>query len=249
MSRSTELLKRPDMRDHLVQFYGDERLLVRNVVEYLAEGARAGEALVVIAVPEHRERFAEGLAAAGVGTRPMLLDAEQTLARFLVDGRVDEAAFQESVGRTIADLCEGGRPLRAYGEMVNVLWKQGRLTAAAELEAAWNRLLATHRFSLYCAYAADALSDEVAGPLESHTHVLPTRRNGELEHALARALDEVLGAASASALRPFIRATRTPGALLPEAEATALWLRRSLEPYAAEVLDRARKYYEEACRS
>ena len=50
-----------------------------------------------------------------------------------------------------------GRPkeqtIRAYGEMVDVLWKQGLSKAAIELEILWNKLALKHSFSLLCGYS------------------------------------------------------------------------------------------------
>jgi hypothetical protein len=43
--------------------------------------------------------------------------------------------------------------MRAYGELVDVLWKAGQDAAAIRVELLWNKLAATHDFSLLCGYA------------------------------------------------------------------------------------------------
>jgi hypothetical protein len=43
--------------------------------------------------------------------------------------------------------------IRAYGEMVDVLWKAGQTDAAITLEMLWNSLASKHPFSLLCGYA------------------------------------------------------------------------------------------------
>jgi hypothetical protein len=136
--------------------------------------------------------------------------------------------------------------------MVDLLWKSGRLTAASQLEEFWNRALTSYRFGLYCAYTVDLLGQEdQTGPLQeilrTHTHLLPVRTNGELDGAVDRALSEVLGDTSAGALMPLIRGAQNVGAVLPKAEATILWLRKNLPPYAGEVLARARVHYHALC--
>ena len=48
----------------------------------------------------------------------------------------------------------GGRP-RAYGEMVDVLYREGNQAAALRLEEFWNDLGHLQSFTLLCGYAMD----------------------------------------------------------------------------------------------
>jgi uncharacterized protein len=64
--------------------------------------------------------------------------------------------------------------IRAYGEMVDVLWKAGQTVAATRLEMQWNELARSHAFSLLCGYAMgnfykDAAVEDICS---HHTHVL-----------------------------------------------------------------------------
>jgi hypothetical protein len=45
--------------------------------------------------------------------------------------------------------------LRIHGEMVDILWRQGRHAAARRIEEFWNAIAARHRFSLLCTYGID----------------------------------------------------------------------------------------------
>jgi hypothetical protein len=261
MSTLNPLLVRPGPASHLVQLYGGESVLVRNVAGFLKEGAAWGDAMIVIATPSHRRLFAERLkeegvdadALAGAG-RLVLLDAQETLSRLMVDGRPDAVRFQGVVGDLIrATRARTAAPIRAYGEMVDLLWKAGELLAAGQLEELWNALLERERFSLFCAYTVDLLSRDsdlscIETMLGSHSHLLPVGTNGELDHAVQKAMEEVLGAETIQALKPLLRATQYPRPLLPGAEATVLWLRRHVPPYAEAVLARARLHYEALCR-
>lgn len=244
---SDTLLKDTRPCNHLVQFYGEEGELVRNVSGYLREGAERGESLIVIASPARVEAFTAGLPGRD---RLTLLDAEDTLSRFMDDGLPDWELFDGLVGRLIRDTASrSGARIRAYGEMVDLLWTSGRLHAAATLEGYWNRLLETHSFGLFCAYKADVLSPDVETSalrdmIRTHSHLLPAGRDGTLSKALGRAMDEVLGASTAAALLPLIQGTQLPGTRLPPAEAAVLWLRNNLPAYAGEVLEKARAYYE-----
>ena len=55
-----------DPARHIVQFYEDDRLLADAVGEFLAAGMAAGEAIVVIATPDHVSMIEEQLRARGL---------------------------------------------------------------------------------------------------------------------------------------------------------------------------------------
>ena len=57
----------------------------------------------------------------------VLLDAEETLATFMVGGMPDAALFRRNLGTIIEQVLRGreNTVLRAYGEMVDLLWKKG----------------------------------------------------------------------------------------------------------------------------
>jgi KaiC/GvpD/RAD55 family RecA-like ATPase len=191
MSSWTELLERPESKQHLVQLYGrDDQLLTRHVRQYLAEGLRQGDGLILIATRAHTEAIVRGLreesaacAAAVAEGRFLMLDAEETLARFMVDGEPRWELFDEVVGTAVRGLyarAPGGN-LRAFGEMVGVLWSAGQPAAAAELEELWNRLLEEHDVSLFCAYPIDVFqgqcdTDEFKTLAAAHTHVYAAPR-------------------------------------------------------------------------
>lgn len=144
------------LRDHVVQFYGDDADLIEGVGDYLRE---PGFVAVVIATPEHRSAFSRRLAEAGIdveaarsGGRYVDLDAEETVSRLMIDGRPDPALFDEIVGGLVRTAALSGGPVRAYGEMVAVLWNAGLVNAALELESLWNELAREYHFSLFCSY-------------------------------------------------------------------------------------------------
>jgi len=86
---------------------------------------------------------------------------------------------------------EGKGRLRAYGEMVDVLWRDGNSRAAIRLEELWNEAGKEHSFSLLCAYRMGNFYKEgdAARFLEvcrNHTHVIPTESFSRLDDASAR---------------------------------------------------------------
>ena len=144
--------------DHVVQFYGDDVELAAGVVPYLAEAIEAGGLAIVIATETHRRIFAAGLPDAG--GRLVMLDADEAMHTLLIDDRVARHRFDKLIGELIQEATAGGQPVHAYGEIVAVMWAEGQVNAALELEALWNELGQAHEFSLYCAYPTPMMTAE-----------------------------------------------------------------------------------------
>jgi anti-sigma regulatory factor (Ser/Thr protein kinase) len=151
--------------DHVVHFYADESGLGQTVVRHLIAGGGQAAVGLVIATAEHRRCFEAGLAAAGIDVgaavadgRLIWLDAAQTLERFMSDGAIDAEAFHRVVGGALRVAGEGVRPIRAYGEMVALLWNAGDVLGAIELEGLWNDLGRELCFSLLCAYHSESVA-------------------------------------------------------------------------------------------
>jgi hypothetical protein len=170
---------------HAVQFYADDDFLTGVVARFLAEGLQSARPAVVIATPGHRTAITDELAARGVDVDGCvragalkLLDAEETLAQFMVNGVPDAARFKATVGAVLADVAGRPRPriVRAYGEMVDVLWRAGHPEAAIQLEVLWNELAMTLDFALLCGYhQAHVTPLGMVNVCNQHTHVLPAR--------------------------------------------------------------------------
>ena len=167
---------------HAVRFYEDDTSLCRIVSGFVAEGLALDQPALVIATQPHIDAVLKNLTAAAVDVdrlkksgELLLLDARQTLATFMVNGQPDPDFFKASATRSLEQLGRGrARTIRAYGEMVDVLWKDGMSAAAIKLEMLWNRLANSHDFSLLCGYAMgnfykDASIDDVC---RHHTHVV-----------------------------------------------------------------------------
>lgn len=142
-----------------MEFYESEAFLVGSVGQFLAPGLAAGEAAIIVATSDHRDKFesalmAEGLDVTALRRRAQLitLDAAQTLAGFMTDGTPDPARFRAVVGGLIQAAAEDGRGVHVYGEMVALLWAESNVPAALALEDLWNELASSHNFSLLCAY-------------------------------------------------------------------------------------------------
>lgn len=149
--------------NHLVEFYERDSDLAGWVRDHLEPALRDGQSAVVVATREHCDLFEAALVEAGVDVeaarrdgRYVDTDAEETLARFMVDGAPDPVRFRRVIGRLVADAARAGGAVRIYGEMVAVLWAEGNVSAAIALEDLWSELGRSRSFSLLCAYPVSA---------------------------------------------------------------------------------------------
>jgi hypothetical protein len=180
---------------HTVQFYENDHFLEAAVADYLAEGLRSGQVDVVIATPAHRESFAVRLKAKGVDPiaaiqsgKLVMHDARETLSTFMVQSMPNWERFVTNVGTIIEGCIQSSSrsSVRAYGEMVDLLWKDGNVEAAVRLEEFWNDLQQRHAFSLMCAYAIGNFCKGIHAPgfdrvCKTHSHVFPTERYLDLD--------------------------------------------------------------------
>jgi hypothetical protein len=242
-----DLLAQPTLGDHIVQVYEDTAFLAEAVAQFAGTGLERGEGVVLIVTPEHRSAFEAALAACGLDAAAALargqlhvLDAERTLALFMRGGMPDWTQFHSAVGGTIARLRLDFPAVRAYGEMVDLLWQRGERDAAIRLEECWNELVRLQTFSLFCAYRMDALDiGSYGGPLEcvckAHTHLIPARDYGHLDEAVAQAARDALGE-SLSRMLLSLAATHPVEADMPHGQAVLLWLKKNMPLTAEKVL-------------
>ena len=246
-----DLLKHPDGGDHFVQVYQDHAFLGDAVAEFVGAGLRAGEASVVIALPAHTAIFLRRLEARGLVPQHAIkrgqlrvLDASATLARFMKDGAPDWRTFHEVCGGAIAELRLQYPRVRAYGEMVDVLWQQGLREQAIELEGFWHRLSTLQTFSLLCAYQIDNLdSNAYGGGLErvcgAHTHFIPSADYARFNQAVSDASKDVLDQPLAQMLIS-LSSNHRPPTHMPLGQATLFWLTKNMPRTADKVLSQVR---------
>jgi hypothetical protein len=187
MSSWAELLDRAEPGEHVVQLYGaDDQLLCRHVNRYFAEGLRRGDGLILIATGAHSQAILRQLSQASPAApaamregRLVSLDAAETLSRFTYDGWPVKELFQDVVGGVIREVRERSATgkVRAFGEMVGLLWTEGNRPGAIQLENYWNELMRGNGFSLFCGYPIDLFDSEgemegLHSLLGTHTHLL-----------------------------------------------------------------------------
>jgi len=132
----------PSAGDHIVQLYQDREFLNRAVCRYAHAGLANGESIILFVTPAHWSAFRPRLEAEGVDVRAAqergqltVFDADELLARFMRGAMPDPSTFADVVGDIIGQAHAGGsyQKVRAWGEMVNVLWERGDVAASMNL--------------------------------------------------------------------------------------------------------------------
>ena len=169
---------------HLVQFYEDDGFLIESLSRWFGDGLNSGDACIFIGTEPHLLSLEKHLKARGVALevaraegRFVCLDAGRTLSNFVVDEWPDEALFARAIEGVLATMPKQ-RSIRAFGEMVALLWQDGNRQAAVRLEEIWNAFMKTHALSLCCAYPLNSFSTDADASLfmkvcAQHTPVLP----------------------------------------------------------------------------
>ena len=155
-------------RHHEVGFYSEDRHFLDHVKRFIAGALRARNAAIVVATESHRvnllsELEAEGLhmgAALDEG-RYISLDAADALSLCMVNGRLEPVRFLELLGDLIITATEasnGENPrVSVFGECVHLLWAQGNLEAAIQMEKLGNKLTKIHAVDILCGYSPGAV--------------------------------------------------------------------------------------------
>lgn len=161
------------MSGHFTQFYKSERDLIVPLSRYIQDGIQAGDTCIVIATSRHidslnlqLENLGTDVSAAVASGQYIVFDAALALSTFMLNGLPQKELFIQEMGAIIEEAIQRGNPVRAYGEMVALLWRDGKKDAVIKLENLWNDLIEAYPIALYCAYPelhfimdADALNE------------------------------------------------------------------------------------------
>jgi anti-sigma regulatory factor (Ser/Thr protein kinase) len=200
----------PCGHDHVVAVYDVDDELVSAVAAFLGEALAQDGAAVVIATDAHRRALDAALAAQGHPLEVLIatgqyrsLDASATLAAFMRDDRPDADRFASVIGTVLDEVPRSAGPVRLFGEMVGLLWDDGNLAGAIELETFWNDVAAHHTFALFCAYATSSL--ETSADLTAVKRMCDRHSGVVALHASKwRGCDRAVGAGSEHYVRLFV---------------------------------------------
>jgi hypothetical protein len=167
---------------HSVHIYEDSEALISRLCAVVSASLRSGDSVLIIATAEHRNQLLRDLQDCGLDVREharegryAMLDARETLAAFMKDGMPDTNLFNAAVGDILDGIGGSSRTsekrLTVFGEMVAVLWEDGKKDAALQLETLWNEALNNRAFHMHCAYPQGILTEgDVAAIRSVHSH-------------------------------------------------------------------------------
>jgi len=153
--------------DHIVQIYENDKVFLNTLEGFAGVGFMKDESVVLIATADHLADIEKRLLAQGIDIPALIasdqyipLDVEDCLSTFMVDQWPDEVLFTNFVTAVMARAQKNGRKVRAFGEMVAVLWAQGYNGATVKLEHLWHHIQQKNRFCLYCAYPKSGFTQD-----------------------------------------------------------------------------------------
>ncbi len=161
-----------DPCEHLIQIYEDDDVFLDTLEAFVSAGILANEVTIVIVTSSHLNGLETRLLLRGINTIAaqdvdlyIPIDANKALAEFMIYGSPDEVFFD----RFISGLIERGkgRRIRAFSEMIALLWGQGFKSATIKLEELWNSYSNTDALSLFCAYPKKGFAQDAKTSIEN----------------------------------------------------------------------------------
>ncbi|MGC1242224.1 MAG: MEDS domain-containing protein [Chryseosolibacter sp.] len=153
--------------DHLLQIYEDDKTFITTLEGFVSSGLSAGDSVIVIATAEHLSALNQSLRLQGFDLFSLSLQdqyvplkAEDVLDQFMINGWPDENLFYHVLTNLLLRARKKDRQVRAFGEMVAVLWGQGLSGATVSLEHLWNKFCESEAFSLLCAYPKSGFTED-----------------------------------------------------------------------------------------
>ena len=165
-----------DAFPHRVYFYQGDSILDA-LTSFVGEGLDAGERVLVVATEQRVADLLAALESRGVDREDAArrgltcIDARSLLETFLCGVLPDSERFFDGIGKLVTS--DTRRPLRVYGEMVDLLCADGHFAAALLLEDLWNELQRRHPFTLFCAYDLarfEGHPEHLKETCEAHSH-------------------------------------------------------------------------------
>lgn len=154
--------------EHVVQIYENDVVFLNLLEGFVHSGITAGECVILIATSAHLKALTNRLIQRGHAIEALmaddqliLLDAKETLAKFMVNGWPESKLFHQTVSGIIQRGKVKNRIIRAFGEMVAVLWAERQVAATVHLEILWNKFCETEKFCLLCAYPRAGFTQDI----------------------------------------------------------------------------------------
>jgi hypothetical protein len=169
--------------EHVVQIYENDGVFLDALAGFVMGGINSNDCVIVIATHAHLEALNKRLRSFGTyldtlvhDDRFIPLEANDVLSKFMVDGWPDEDLFVKTISEIVQRGVCHGRKVRAFGEMVAILWAEGNQGATVNLEHLWNNYCAEEKLSLFCAYPKSGftqnINESISAICECHSKMI-----------------------------------------------------------------------------
>jgi len=257
-----KLLSEPGENGHIVQLYQDDDFYGEAISHFAAEGLTRGESIILVATKPHWKNISGRLRGKGLNTEHLfrdgqltLLDADETLPKFMAGNLPDGGIFKPLARDTIAKARAGGkfRRVRWWGEMVNCLYVEGNAAGSNRLEQFFDEVAHEENIAIFCSFLMDKFDpkiyEEAFGNLcRTHSHVIPADDYERHRIAVNLAFAQVVGEIQGPLLHSLVswkdaQATfMDQPSQMPSSQLLLLWVRAHLPQYFEAVLARAREF-------
>jgi len=163
--------------DHSVQLYENDKVFLNTLESFAGAGLISGDSIIIIATADHLSSLEMRLVNQGFNMpflkssfRYMGLNADEVLNQFVVNNQINETLFMDCIGQSIHKVEKNNGKVRAFGEMVALLWQRGLTETTIALERLWNQLHHRKNFTLFCAYPKNIFSTDVNAGVHSIYH-------------------------------------------------------------------------------
>ena len=169
--------------NHLVQIYETDTIFMDSLEGYVLAGIQKGECVLVIATASHLNTLGNRLRRQSYNTDVLIagkqyipINAEEALQQFMKDEWPDDELFLKFATNLLSNGRLHDRPVRAFGEMVALLWAQGHNRATIHLEQLWTNLCKKEGFPIFCAYPRAGFSLDAKASImhicEAHSKII-----------------------------------------------------------------------------
>jgi hypothetical protein len=250
-----QLLANPGPDGHIVQLYQDADFYGEAISHFAAEGLVRGESIILVATHPNWLNISHRLAGKGFDLPELfdrgqltLLDADDTLPKFMNGGMPEGKIFKPLARETIERARRGGKypRVRWWGEMVNVLYVDGNGAGSNRLEEFFDQVAHEETIAIFCSFLMDKydprIYDEAFGNVcSTHSNVIPAEDHVRHRAAVNRAILEVVGPIEGPLLRSLMSWTKAAPDM-PASQEMLLWIKQTRPRQFAEVLERAKRH-------
>ena len=254
-----ELLANPGPSGHIVQLYQDADFYGEAISHFASEGVVRGESIIIVATGPNWANISGRLTSKGFNPAELLrrgqlvvLDADRTLPKFLVDDVPDARTFKDLAGATIEQARAGGKfpRVRWWGEMVNLLYIAGNQRGSTRLEELFDEVAHEQSISIFCSFLMDKYDPKIydrafADVCRTHAHIIPAEDYALHRTIVDRAIGEVIGPIEGPLLRSLVSWAHGRASGMPTSQAILLWVKDAVPTKFDDVLACARKYESE----